>query len=375
MADGEQPKIRLDKFTAKVVPDPKNPGQSLCLQGFLGAAPDPAQTRLYWDASLSSFVDIDNADILHSEPLPKEQSPLGGSYLWVSTSAEVTASSAGGASAKGKFFEGPVTSTYGSAFAGGAAELRKQGMPTIGQWCTFTYCPVVAAPAAEPAAGAGAIGSYAPHCWYSWNACPTMYGCGPHRTPGCPMVEHAAPEPAIAGSYAPHCWYSWNACPTLYGCGPHNTPACPIVERPVGGGGGGWQGRMPPDAGTALMPVPRCMGAGRIAPLHAPWSSLPRHSPQLVLRMPPQVLPLQLPDPMRLTAGTAGMRARPCLVADPTTPRLVRWSNGPLAEVEAEASQAPMPRDAGTVLMPVRRCLGAAARITRRPVPFSRRQQ
>jgi hypothetical protein len=262
MADGEQPKIRLDKFTAKVVPDPKNPGPSLCLQGFLGAAPDPAQTRLYWDASLSSFVDIDNADILHSEPLPKEQSPLGGSYLWVSTSAEVTASSAGGASAKGKFFEGPVTSTYGSAFAGGAAELRKQGMPTIGQWCTFTYCPVVAAPAAEPAAGAGAIGSYAPHCWYSWNACPTMYGCGPHRTPGCPMVEHAAPEPAIAGSYAPHCWYSWNACPTLYGCGPHNTPACPIVERPVGGSGGGVAGSYAPGCWYSFNACPTMYGCG-----------------------------------------------------------------------------------------------------------------
>src|SRR5258708_24099217 len=103
--------------------------------------------------------------------------------------------------------------------------------------------PEVQAPAPMAAAqgGAGAIaGSYAPHCWYSWNACPTMYGCGPHHTPGCPQFQ-VQQEPAaaagaqagaggVAGTYAPHCWYSWNACPTTYGCGPHHTPACPQFQ-------------------------------------------------------------------------------------------------------------------------------------------------
>jgi hypothetical protein len=35
---------------------------------------------------------------------------------------------------------------------------------------------------------------------------------------------------AVGGSYAPGCWFSWNACPTLWGCQPHgtiNTPRCP----------------------------------------------------------------------------------------------------------------------------------------------------
>ncbi|MGB6720693.1 MAG: hypothetical protein WBE72_07870, partial [Terracidiphilus sp.] len=60
-------------------------------------------------------------------------------------------------------------------------------------------------------------------------------GCGPHRTPACPMVAHAAAAPAaqfeppvVAGSYARGCWYSYDACPTMFGCGPHRTPACPI---------------------------------------------------------------------------------------------------------------------------------------------------
>src|ERR1700758_1322652 len=148
MAESKQSKVRLDDFTGKVVPDPSKPGKDSFLQGFLGAAPDPGQTRVYWDASLSSYVDIANADILHTEPIPKDQSPLGGSYLWVSSSAEVTAGSASGQSTKGRFFEGPVTSTYGNAFG--------------------------AAPGGAPAAVAPAVaGSYARGCWYSWGACPT----------------------------------------------------------------------------------------------------------------------------------------------------------------------------------------------------------
>ena len=119
MAEGKQQKLRLDEFTSKVVPDPKNPGKVLCLKGFLGAASEPDQTRIYWDTSLSSYVDVATVDILHAEPLPKEQSPLGGSVLWVSSSAEVTTGSAGGQSTKGKFFEGPVMSAYGGAFGAG----------------------------------------------------------------------------------------------------------------------------------------------------------------------------------------------------------------------------------------------------------------
>ena len=49
MAEGERTKVRLDAFTAKVVPDPKNPGESLVLTGFLGASTESKQTRIYWD--------------------------------------------------------------------------------------------------------------------------------------------------------------------------------------------------------------------------------------------------------------------------------------------------------------------------------------
>ena len=187
----------------------------------------------------------------------------------------------------GRFFEGPLMAAYGAQF-GGAAPVAGFGgvanlplsiyvachptltctqyqchslqIPCVTQFCTRTVfdctvqymtpgcqfasaaCPGPVQGQAAAQGGAGAIaGSYAPHCWYSWNACPTMFGCGPHHTPGCPQFQAQAQDPAaaaaaqggagaIAGSYAPHCWYSWNACPTMFGCGPHHTPGCPQFQ-------------------------------------------------------------------------------------------------------------------------------------------------
>jgi hypothetical protein len=151
-------------------------------------------------------------------------------------------------------------SAYGGAFgaapgagAGAAPQFVASLVCTRGEICrvTIQVCPFTPLPVcflgraegAVAAAQPGFVGSYAPHCWYSWNACPTMFGgCGPHHTPGCPqapMAAAVAPQ-GFVGSYAPHCWYSWDACPTMYGCGPHHTPGCP--QAPMAAAGAAPQG-------------------------------------------------------------------------------------------------------------------------------------
>jgi hypothetical protein len=139
----ERNKVRLDEFTSKVVPDPKNPGEVLLITGFLGASSEAEHTRIYWDASLSTYVDAKTTDIVHSEPLSKEQSPLGGSYLWVKRDAQVYFG-AGGQSAKGKFFEGPLMTAYGGQFGagGGAAAFAPATIGPTGAYCHVTaLCP------------------------------------------------------------------------------------------------------------------------------------------------------------------------------------------------------------------------------------------
>ncbi len=105
----EDLKPRLDEFTAKVVNDPAKPQGTLLLQGFLGASSLPDHTRVYSDLTLKSYVDVANADIIHIEPMPKEQSPMGGSYLWVKQDADVLPGTpTGPGTAKAKFLEGPI---------------------------------------------------------------------------------------------------------------------------------------------------------------------------------------------------------------------------------------------------------------------------
>jgi hypothetical protein len=311
-------KIKLDDVTAKVVADPKNAGDAVLATGFLGDSSDSNHIRIYWDASMASYIDVAAEDIIHTEPLPKEQSPLGGSYIWLKRSAFGLSAGQGGNPMTGRFFEGPLMAAYGQQFGGAAAATPAAAaqLPSLtctyapGCWYSWGFCPtffhcgpfhtpgcpqvaaqdpiaaaaaagpgmipslvcsyapgcwysVGACPtmfhcnpwitpacprfdaqaAAAPGAAAGVVNpeSYAPHCWFSWNACPTLFGgCGPHRTPGCPQFQ-AQQAPAAAAavnpeSYAPHCWFSWNACPTLYGCGPHISAYCPQFQAAYGFG-------------------------------------------------------------------------------------------------------------------------------------------
>jgi hypothetical protein len=136
-------KVRVDDFVAKAVPDPRNVGETLFLSGFVGASSQPEHTRIYSDASLSSYVDVNTSDIVHSEALSEEQSRLGGSYIWLKRDAEVYFG-ASGQSTKGKFLQGPVTAAYGAQFGAAAAPELFRPIPT--QQCTYgpPQCPPTA---------------------------------------------------------------------------------------------------------------------------------------------------------------------------------------------------------------------------------------
>src|ERR1700761_351370 len=128
--------VRLDDFIANAVPDPRNVGETLFLTGFVGASSQSEHTRIYSDASLSSYVDVKTSDIVHSEALSEQQSPLGGSYIWLKRDAEVYFGSPG-QSTKGKFLQGPLTAAYGGQFGAAGAN------PAIGTFvCNTFFCTV-----------------------------------------------------------------------------------------------------------------------------------------------------------------------------------------------------------------------------------------
>jgi hypothetical protein len=116
-------------FVAKIVKDPKQPPATVMLTGFLGASSEEGHTRLYFDANLSSYVEIPNDAILHTQDVATEQGGLGGSYVWINRDAELIHGPAGSQRPKGKFLEGPIMQAHlQGAFAGGGAAAGGAGI-------------------------------------------------------------------------------------------------------------------------------------------------------------------------------------------------------------------------------------------------------
>jgi hypothetical protein len=232
MADGEVRKVRLDEFVSKVIRDPRDPVERLLVTGFVGASSEPHHIRIYWDATLTTYIDVEEVDIVHSEPLSQQQSPLGGSYIWLKQDARVYFGAITPQS-KARFLRGPLMTAYGAhigPMAGQATAADFRGDP--GSY----YC------------------SFAPGCYFSWNACPSVWcpigGGGGHVSRPCPQIQAPmAGQAAVAdfrgdpGSYycsfAPGCYFSWNACPSVWcpigGGGGYVSRPCPQIQAPMAG--------------------------------------------------------------------------------------------------------------------------------------------
>jgi len=86
MADNDQPKVRYDDFVSKVQSDPANPQATIMLAGYSGRGPD-GHVRIYPDPTLGKWYDVPEADVVHSQPIPNSE--LGGSYVWIKSSAAI----------------------------------------------------------------------------------------------------------------------------------------------------------------------------------------------------------------------------------------------------------------------------------------------
>ena len=93
--EDDGPKVRYDDFVGRIVKDPNEPPNATLLSGYLGSSSEEAHVRLYLDEGLSRYVEIPEKAILHTQELPPEQSPLGGSLVWIDRKAEVIHGKAG----------------------------------------------------------------------------------------------------------------------------------------------------------------------------------------------------------------------------------------------------------------------------------------
>ncbi len=125
--------FKSDNFVAKIVTDPKQVPDALLLKGFLGASSEDKHTRLYFNAQLSSYVEIPDDGILHTQDVSTETSPLGGTYVWINKDAVLVHGKASAERTRAKFLEGPIVNDYLRA----AAQFPQDG----GIDNTVAFCP------------------------------------------------------------------------------------------------------------------------------------------------------------------------------------------------------------------------------------------
>ena len=101
-------KLTFSKFVSEVVKDPKTPVETLLLHGYVGESSEAGHTRLYFDPQLSSYAELPDDAILHSQEIPAAESPLGGTYVWIKRDAQVIHGQPAPARQKGTFLEGPL---------------------------------------------------------------------------------------------------------------------------------------------------------------------------------------------------------------------------------------------------------------------------
>ena len=223
MAEKKSPAGAAD-FIAKIVKDPKDPPQTLMLTGFIGASSEEGHTRLYFDAHLSSYVEIPNDAILHVEPAGTEG--LGASHVWIKRDAMLVYGPAGSQRPKGTFLEGPIMQQHLGAAAAAAVGTNPRSDFVA---CNTPICPPSPhCPQSDFVACNSWICPPTPHCpksdfvpCQSWICPPTQ----PHLciTAHCtvpPQCPHPTAPQVCLLSAPPHC--------------PQHTvpPGCPVLSAP-----------------------------------------------------------------------------------------------------------------------------------------------
>src|SRR5215211_136674 len=117
--EGGGPNLRYDDFVGRIVQNPKEPPGVTLLSGYLGSSSEEGHVRLYLDEELCRYVEIPEKAIRHTQELPPEQSPLGGSLVWIDSGAEVVHGPAGSERRKATFLEGQIAQDYFGSAGGG----------------------------------------------------------------------------------------------------------------------------------------------------------------------------------------------------------------------------------------------------------------
>ncbi len=137
-------RLRQDSLIEQMVPDPARlpavGGQTI--RGFLGRSSRDGYWRLYQTPQLDDYLEFSEEDVIHTQPLPTDREPLGGTMVWLSADAKVQRTRTTTQSAQADFLQGDIASAFlGSTGVEGL--MAPSGQAAI--WTIFTSKPCAVA--------------------------------------------------------------------------------------------------------------------------------------------------------------------------------------------------------------------------------------
>lgn len=143
--DGEESRLKEDPLVAALVKDSSaGPPDTTVLHGYVGKSARADCWRLYLDATLVSYVEVLEGDILHQTQLAND----GGTLIWVPKSLELKVTTVSSSTIQAEFLSGAIAAgrmqaTRRANAASAAARVRTVGCPSILNNCTsqILACP------------------------------------------------------------------------------------------------------------------------------------------------------------------------------------------------------------------------------------------
>ena len=166
---GSRTRLRPDRLVEKLVPNPNAYEPTISLSGFVGESSQPGTWRLYLSPELSEFVEFTEQDVVNTEPIPEDQSPLGGTTVWLRAATTLRYTRITSQQVQADFLQGAITSGF---MENAISNLQATGArAATGAACTRNYVC--------------SINPHIPACQFRTERCGSAF-CGPNTGPFCP---------------------------------------------------------------------------------------------------------------------------------------------------------------------------------------------
>jgi hypothetical protein len=110
--DQVRAELRPEALVERLVPDPAAPSPSTPLVGFLGRSTEEGRWRLYLTTAFDQYVEFDERDVRHSEPLSSSETSLGGTRVWLRQGASVQHTRVQSRQVQAEFLAGSIASMH-----------------------------------------------------------------------------------------------------------------------------------------------------------------------------------------------------------------------------------------------------------------------